>query len=141
MKPYLRHYFAAAFILAATVPVLILGVWLERAATERAMSSVSEKHLLLAKSLKQALQRYATDLRATFHMFVRTAVTGDGTALYGDLAQRLHIRSFAIFVTCRCWCLHWVSRNSHPLGTWKYRFGALVPRRSIRESNRRWAFL
>ena len=30
-------------------------------------------------------------------MFVRTAVTGDGTAQFGDLAQRLHFRSFAIF--------------------------------------------
>ena len=69
MKPRLRHLLTAAFILVATLPLLILGTWVTETALEKELSGVSEKHLLLARNITMALDRYALDAEASFAFF------------------------------------------------------------------------
>lgn len=69
MKLSLRHYLALAFTMIATVPVLILGLWVEDSSMDKEMAAVSEKHLLLATNTTAALDRYATDAKAVFELF------------------------------------------------------------------------
>lgn len=82
MKIRLRYTLTATFTVIAIVPVLFLGLWVERAAYLREVSSVEEKHLLLAKNITNALELYSHDAAALFGFFGRMR---HGTVL----AQRL----------------------------------------------------
>ena len=69
MKPRLRYLLAIAFISIATVPLLLLGVWVEGTAMQKEVAAVSEKQLLLAENITTALDRYANDVEASFVFF------------------------------------------------------------------------
>ena len=69
MKPRLRYLLAIAFISIATVPLLLLGVWVEGTAMQKEVAAVSEKQLLLAESITTALDRYAHDVGSSFVFF------------------------------------------------------------------------
>ncbi len=69
MKPRLRLLLAAAFILIATVPLLILGYWIEKTALDKEIIAASEKHLLMVKNVSAELDRYALEVEATFDFF------------------------------------------------------------------------
>jgi len=90
----LRHVLTIAFVLVSTVPVLLLGAWVERSAMDREMAAVSEKHLLLAQNLTRGLDRYAEDSKAVFAFL--SATTGNGTPAQAvvDLARRIGFRHF-----------------------------------------------
>ncbi|MBC8338723.1 MAG: PAS-domain containing protein [Alphaproteobacteria bacterium] len=100
MKPRLRILLAAAFIFVATVPLLILGFWVERSALENELSLVSEKHLLVAKNLTAALDRYAIDAGAAFGFFFeslaqeKTRLNGSTSSI--DLGRNLGFRHVCI---------------------------------------------
>ena len=53
MKNRLRYTLTATFTMIAIVPILFLGLWVERTSYLRELSSVEEKHLLLAKKYHQ----------------------------------------------------------------------------------------
>ena len=59
MKPSLRLLLATAFIVIATVPLLILGYWVENTALDKEIAAASEKHLLMVKNVSAELDRYA----------------------------------------------------------------------------------
>ena len=69
MKPRLRYLLAIAFISIATVPLLLLGVWVEGTAMQKEVAAVSEKQLLLAENITTALDRYANDVESSFVFF------------------------------------------------------------------------
>jgi hypothetical protein len=69
LKPRLRYLLAIAFISIATVPLLLLGVWVEGTAMQKEVAAVSEKQLLLAESITTALDRYAHDVGSSFVFF------------------------------------------------------------------------
>ncbi len=72
----LRHLLFLAFTLIATIPVLILGIWVERSALEKEIAAVRERHLLLAQNLADSLSRYARDVESAFLVAVRSAHLG-----------------------------------------------------------------
>ncbi|MBI2584331.1 MAG: PAS-domain containing protein [Rhodospirillales bacterium] len=96
MKPRLRHLLTAAFIVIATVPVLILGLWVEETAMENEISAVSEKHLLLARNITAALDRYAEDAKAAFVFFAESPSVQSPSDAVVNLARRIGFRHFCI---------------------------------------------
>ena len=50
------------------MPVILLASWVQSDALEKEVRSVTEKHLLIARNLSGALERYVTDVRATFRV-------------------------------------------------------------------------
>ena len=75
MKPRLRYLLAIAFISIATVPLLLLGVWVEGTAMQKEVAAVSEKQLLLAENITTALDRYANDVESSFVFFSESLLT------------------------------------------------------------------
>ncbi len=53
----------------AAIPVLLLCLWVEVTAYDREIDEVSERHLLIARNMTLALERYATDTAAVLTMF------------------------------------------------------------------------
>ena len=96
MKPRLRHLLAAAFIVIATVPLLILGVWVEKTAMEKELAAVSEKHLLLARNVTAALDRYALDAKAAFGFFAESSADNQTSPAMVELARGLGFRHLCI---------------------------------------------
>ncbi|MEQ9641332.1 MAG: sensor histidine kinase [Alphaproteobacteria bacterium] len=62
----LRWVLFVAFTLISTIPVGLLALWLERSAYDKELAEVSERHLLLARNLSYALDRYSRDVEAVF---------------------------------------------------------------------------
>ena len=57
-----------AFILVAAVPVIVLSTWDERSSYHHELSSVRERHLLVARNLTSTITRYVTDVKAAFSL-------------------------------------------------------------------------
>ena len=85
----LRPILTAGFMAVAAVPVLLLGIWVETSAYQRERDEVAERHLLIARNMTLALERYATDASAVLTLFgamIEQDVAFDGlTALGGEL--------------------------------------------------------
>ncbi|MCH7550590.1 MAG: PAS-domain containing protein [Proteobacteria bacterium] len=96
LKPRLRHLLAAAFIAIATVPLLILGIWVKETAMEKELAAVSEKHLLLAQNITAALDRYALDAKATFGFFTESLADNQTSPAMVELARGLGFRHLSI---------------------------------------------
>jgi hypothetical protein len=47
--------------LVSVVPVIILAIWVQRAAVDREMGAANEKHVLLAHNLTLGLSQYVRD--------------------------------------------------------------------------------
>ncbi len=56
----------AALIFISAVPVFLLAAWVQANALEKEIDSVQEKHLLIAKNLSDALERYVVDVEKAF---------------------------------------------------------------------------
>jgi len=91
LKIGLRHYLTVAFTIVATVPVLVLGLWVEKTSMEKELAAVSEKHLLLATSTTAALDRYARDAKGVFSLFAESVHSRASPAEL-DLAQKFGFR-------------------------------------------------
>ena len=87
MKLNLRLFLTVAFTLIATVPVVYLALWVERTAYEKEIDSVREKHLLLARNITAALERYVDDVESTLSYIL--TVGGDRSAPMPAAAQML----------------------------------------------------
>ena len=77
----LRHLLFLAFTLIAAVPIGALALWDESVAYQHELSSVRERHLLVARNLTTALSRYVEDVKAAFSLAfesggLRTRVPG-----------------------------------------------------------------
>lgn len=93
----LRYLLAFAFTLVATVPVLLLGFWVEKNALPNEIQSATEKHLLLAENITSSLEHYIFDLEAAFDYFVESAGSERQSATLAAFAERLSFREFLIF--------------------------------------------
>ena len=71
----------------ATVPVLMLGFWIENTAMKKEFDAVSESHLLLARNIATVVDDYASDAKATFAFFI-DAQNGPVSAVALELARR-----------------------------------------------------
>ena len=68
-----------SIVAISTLPVLLLGGWVEHSALEKEVDSVTEKHLLIARNLSQTLGRYASDLREGFAASIEAGMIRDVT--------------------------------------------------------------
>ena len=83
----LRRMLLVAFFLISLIPVGLLAIWTQRSAYEKELAEVSDRHLLLAKNLSHALDRYARDVEAAFQLSV--AAMQSGTTIDGGVAALL----------------------------------------------------
>ncbi len=96
MKLRLRHLLAAAFMVIATVPLLILGIWVQQTAMEKEVAAVSEKHLLLAQNVTLALDRYALDAKSVFSYLADSPEAKKTPSPHINLADSAGFRHFCI---------------------------------------------
>ncbi|WP_179954249.1 ATP-binding protein [Denitrobaculum tricleocarpae] len=80
----------------ATVPVLLLGSWVEKNALPNEIQSATEKHLLLAQNITSSLEHYLFDVEAAFDYFIESAEGGRSSAALETFAKSLEFRSFYI---------------------------------------------
>ncbi len=83
----LKHVLFLTFTLIASLPVLILAVWVEQSALDKEIAAVKEKHLLVAHNLTGDLTRYIIDVESSFQLIARNLVSGnklDGVAQHLD---------------------------------------------------------
>jgi signal transduction histidine kinase len=97
LKNRLRYTLTATFTLIAIIPVLFIGIWVERSSYLRELSSVEEKHLLLAKNITNALELYTHDAAALFGFLCESAERDDWPEGAAALAKSLDFRHFAIY--------------------------------------------
>lgn len=76
----LRTVLFVAFTLIATIPVGLLAAWQQHSAFEKELAEVSERHLLIAQNLSQALDRYSEDVEAVFRLAVNEMQRPDASA-------------------------------------------------------------
>lgn len=66
----LRTVLFIGFTLIAVIPVGLLAAWQQHSAFQKELAEVSERHLLIARNLSQALDRYSHDAQAAFELAV-----------------------------------------------------------------------
>lgn len=66
----LRTVLFIGFTLIAIIPVGLLAAWQQQSAFQKELAEVSERHLLIARNLSQALDRYSHDAEAAFELAV-----------------------------------------------------------------------
>ena len=66
------------FTAISVVPVVLLGLWVKDTALQKEIAAVEEKHLLLARNLGAALDRYARDTESVFRLAVDGLTAGFG---------------------------------------------------------------
>lgn len=84
------------FTAVSVVPVVLLGLWVRDSALKKEMAAVEEKHLLLARNLGAALQRYAGDVEAVFSHVAQSLETGAAMANASMLLEPFHIRHVCV---------------------------------------------
>jgi signal transduction histidine kinase/CheY-like chemotaxis protein/HAMP domain-containing protein len=72
----LRPLLFIVLSLAALIPVVFFGVWPHSQAFENELSDVTDRHLLLARNMGAALQRYDRDVKTTFRTLTQNIVRG-----------------------------------------------------------------
>ncbi len=77
----LEHLLFLAFTLIAAVPIGVLALWDQTVAYQHELTSVRERHLLVARNLTTGLSRYVEDVKAAFSLAfesggLRTQVPG-----------------------------------------------------------------
>lgn len=95
-KLRLRYLLAFAFTLVATVPVLLLGSWVEKNALPNEIQSATEKHLLLAQNITSGLEHYLFDVEAAFNYLIEAAGSTQRSSALETFAANLEFRSFYV---------------------------------------------
>ncbi|WP_420731721.1 ATP-binding protein [Hwanghaeella sp. 1Z406] len=99
MKLGLRVILALAFMVASIVPLSVWAVWVRSAALDREIEEVRDRHLLLARNLSLALERYAQDVSAVFSHVVETDPELRGSQHLGTLLASLSFRHICLIET------------------------------------------
>ncbi|MGI2172927.1 diguanylate cyclase domain-containing protein [Shewanella ulleungensis] len=67
MKLSFRYLLLIAMTLVSLIPICVLALWTSHNALDNEYRTVHDKHLLLAKNLSQALDRYSVDALSIFN--------------------------------------------------------------------------
>jgi len=78
------------------VPSAIFGWWSYSNGVEREFSEVKDRHLLIAQNLGRALERYHTDVVASFDAISTSLMSGRSLPGIENLMSRLHMRCVSI---------------------------------------------
>lgn len=100
MKLGLRPLLAVCFFIASIVPLAVWASWISASALEREIERVEDQHLLIARNLSRALDRYAADASAVFSHVVAVApaleTPGAETEAVTALLSALHFRHICL---------------------------------------------
>jgi len=88
----LKQLLFITFTLIASLPVLILAGWVEESALNKEISSVEEKHLLVAQNLTGDLERYVVDLESSLALVSSNMLKGIDVVGVPDHLESLHLR-------------------------------------------------
>lgn len=92
----IRSFLILSFLIATLVPSAIFYFWSHRASVEREFAEVEDRHLLIARNLGFALERYQQDIAATFES-ASSALTGERSiADISHLLTQLNMRCVVI---------------------------------------------
>ena len=92
----LRQVLFITFTLIASLPVLILAIWVQQSALDKEIAAVEEKHLLVAHNLTGDLTRYIIDVESSFHFIVKNLLKGNDTAGVAEHLDSLFLRYITI---------------------------------------------
>ena len=92
----LKHVLFLTFTLIASLPVLILAVWVEQSALDKEIAAVKEKHLLVAHNLTGDLTRYIIDVESSFQLIARNLVRGNEIEGVAQHLDSLFLRDICI---------------------------------------------
>lgn len=84
------------FCISAIAPLAIFWLWPHSQAYENEVYEVQERHLVIAKNLSNALDRYYIDLQSTFEFLVNDIQVHDASEHYATLFESLNINHICI---------------------------------------------
>ena len=71
MQLSFRGWILIILFVAATIPVSLLGWWVQKSSLDQERETVKERHLLIAKNITLALERFVNDVQNTFSYITR----------------------------------------------------------------------
>jgi len=92
----LREIMTIVFCISAIAPLAIFWLWPHSQALNNELNDVRERHLVIAKSLSGALDRYYVDLSTTFEFLVQDISAHENSGRIVKLFENLHINHFCI---------------------------------------------
>jgi len=92
----LRQVLFITFTLIASLPVLILAIWVQQSALDKEIAAVEEKHLLVAHNLTGDLTRYIIDVESSFRLITKNLLKGNDTAGVSEHLDSLFLRYISI---------------------------------------------
>ncbi len=92
----LKHILFVIFTLIASLPVLILAGWVQQSALNKEISSVEEKHLLVARNLTGDLERYVLDIESSLELVAINMVNNKNMAGIPEYLDSLYVRHICI---------------------------------------------
>ena len=93
MKLSFRYLLLIAMSLVSLIPICILALWSSHNALDNEYRTVHDKHLLLAKNLSQALDRYSVDALSIFTHATDSVVQQDISPHLVSLLQDIDVES------------------------------------------------
>jgi len=108
----LRYFFIFTFSLVALVPATLFWIWPYSKALESETNEVKERHLLIAKNLSTAFERYYTDVTSIFVLVedgikkdnksIQTLFTNFGYQTIMEVSKDRKVQKCLIFDKVRC---------------------------------------
>ncbi len=92
----LRVIMTIVFCISAIAPLAIFWLWPHSQSLNNDIKDVRERHLIIAKNLSDALDRYYVDLSATFEFLINDIETRDSTQKLDKLFKNLNINHICI---------------------------------------------
>jgi signal transduction histidine kinase/CheY-like chemotaxis protein len=87
----MHHLLFLAFTLVAAVPIAILAIWEGHTAFQNELTSVRERHLLVARNLTTTLSRYANDVKSAFALTLASGPITSPVPGLSDLLSSLNV--------------------------------------------------
>jgi CheY-like chemotaxis protein/HAMP domain-containing protein len=96
VKVSIRLLLSLALIALTAFPLVMLGLWAQQTTFEREYSRVHDKHLLIAKNITLALDRYILDTKSVFTLLCNSAENQGVLKNITSLAANLNFVAFRV---------------------------------------------
>ena len=110
----LRWLILIAFIGVTLIPVAFLGVWPQSKALQNEVDRVSDQHVLLARHLKLAMERYYRDAVSVFDLLVSSAIKGQSLEGANRLMANVNFAHICVVSAADGRMVHSVGPSSAP---------------------------
>ncbi|MCZ6510585.1 MAG: sensor histidine kinase [Alphaproteobacteria bacterium] len=110
----LRWLILIAFVGVTLTPVAFLGIWPHSKALQNEVDRVSDQHVLLARHLKLAMERYHRDAVSVFELLVSSALSGQSLDGAVRLMDNLNFGHICVANVSDGRTVHSIGPNSAP---------------------------